>query len=154
MAEELSLKLKIAKTLYGMGFKGQGETLLTELKKGGPEWQNFVNELLSGDDYPRRKLALKQLTGRNVIARSKYKDQLIAMLLEFLTSKGATGEEKKVALKYVDKNIEVFPIDDDVFKGKIMALQRETDPQLSSLAAALLPKIGVDLDDREMFRRH
>ena len=154
MAEELSFKLKIAKTLYGMGFKGQGETLLAELKKGGPEWQNFVNELLSGEDYPRRKMALKQLTGRNLIARSKYKDQLIAMLLEFLTSKNAIADEKVVALKFVEKNLEMLPTEDDGFRGKIMALQRETDPKLSQLAGALLPKIGVDLDDREIYRRH
>lgn len=154
MADELTFKLKIMKSLYGMGMKGMGDTLLTELRRGGPEWMGFVQALIEGEDYPRRKTALKQLTTKGVIEKSKQKAQLLNMLLEFLSSKKAISEEKKAALKFVEQNLGLFPADDDGFRGKILQLQRETDVALSSAASALLPKLGINMDDRELYRRN
>ena len=75
------------------------------------------------------------------------------MLFEFLSSKNSLGDERRAALKFVEQNLRLFPTDDDAFRSRIMALQRERDPQLAAAAEALLPKIGVNLDDRDMYRR-
>jgi len=154
MADEMTFKLKIMKTLYGLGLKGMGDTLLAELRRGGPEWIAFVQELIQGEDYPRRKAALKQLTAKGFVEKSKQKAQLINMLLEFLSSKKALGEEKKTTLKFVEQNLPLFPADDDGFRGRILSLQRETDVALSQAAGALLPKLGINMDDRELYRRN
>ena len=153
MAAEPNFKQKILKTLYGIGLKNMGESLLVDLKKGSPPWIDFVQDLLQTTDYPRRKLALKQLTGRGFVERHKQRAQLTNMLLEFLDSKDSIGEEKITAIKFVDKNLQLFSTDDDLFQSKIMSLQRDTDPKLSHLAGELLPKIGVDMDDRDLHRR-
>lgn len=151
MPEELTFKHKVLKSLYGMGLKNFGPTLISELRKGGPEWQAFVQTLLDGNDFASRKIALQQLCSKSFLERHKQKEMLIHLLLEFL-AKGL-GEEKKQALKFIEQNLAMFPTDDDTFRAKILALQREKDPGLSSMAQALLPKIGVDMDDRELYRR-
>jgi hypothetical protein len=151
MAEELPFKLKLFKSLYGVGLKGFGATLLTELKKGGPAWVAFVQQLLEGSDYATRKIAVQQLTGKGFLEKHPQRAQLQMMLLQFL-AKGL-GDEKRMALKFIDQNLRLFPTDDDNFRSKILALQREKDPQLSALADSLLPKIGINLDDRNLYRR-
>ena len=151
MAEELPFKLKVFKSLYGMGLKNFGAMLLAELRKGGPEWMLFVQQLLAGSDYPTRKIALQQLTGRGFLEKHKEKARLMAMLLEFL-GKGL-GDEKRMVLKFIEQNLSLFPKDDDAFRARVLACQREKDPQLSALADSLLPKIGINMDDRDLYRR-
>jgi hypothetical protein len=152
MAEQLTFKQKMLKTLYGMGMKNFGPSLLGELKKGGLEWQSFVHQLLEGNDYPTRKIVVKQLTSRAFVERSPQKAKLIALMMDFL-GKGL-GDEKREIVKFIDQNLQLFPREDDGLRSKIMALQREKDIQLSAAADALLPKLGVNMDDPEMYRRH
>ena len=108
-----------------------------ELKKGGPEWMVFVQTLLEGNDAAARKVALQQLTARGFIEKSREKSRLIDIILKFL-QKGSS-DEKRAALKFVSDNLALFPKDDDTFRSKILALQRERDMQLSNAATALLP---------------
>ena len=151
MADELTFKLKVLKGLYGMGLKNFGPTLLTELKKGGPEWTLFVQTLLQGEDWASRKVALQQLTSKGFLEKNKDRERYLQMIYAIL-QKGL-GEEKRVALKFVDQNLALFPREDDAFRSKILALQREKDPQLSAAADALLPKLGINMNDRELYRR-
>ncbi len=151
MAEELPFKLKLFKSLYGMGLKNFGPTLLTELKQGGPEWTLFVQNLLEGSDFATRKVALQQIMKKGFIEKSKDRQRYLQMLYTVL-QKGLS-DEKRTTLKFVEQNLSLFPKDDDAFRSKVMALQRDKDPQLASAAEALLPKLGINMNDRELYRR-
>ena len=151
----MTFKQKIFKFLYGsLGLKNFGAELLGDMKKGSPEWMEFARSLLENNDYPTRKVVLKALTNKNFMAKSKRRDELINLLLEFLSNRHSIADEKKAALKFIDQNLNLFPKDDDYFRGKVMALQRETDMEISSAVEAMLPKIGINLDDRELYRRN
>src|SRR5688572_26326363 len=106
MAEALTFKHKVLKGLYGMGMKNFGPTLLSELKKGSPEWTVFVQNLMQGEDYASRKVALQQLTTKGFIEKAKNRETYLSMIFTVL-QKGL-GEEKRVTLKFVEQNLGLF----------------------------------------------
>lgn len=150
---DMSFKQKIFKTLYGMGLKNFGSELLSDMKKGSPAWVEFAQSLLESNDYPTRKIALKQLMSKSMLGRHRSKDQLLTLLLEFLSNTHSIADEKKAVLKFIDKNLDILPKEEDFFRGRVLALQRETDVEISSLVEALMPKMGINMDDRSLYRR-
>ena len=153
MAAELTFKDKVFIFLYSkMGLKNFGPQLMAELPKASPAWFDLVDGLLGGEDFTTRKLLIQQLTSKGFIDRSKEKKRLLELVYSYM-AKGL-NEEKKALLKFVSQNLALFPIQDDAFRSKVLSLTREKDVHLSAAANELLPKIGINMDDRENFRRH
>ena len=98
-----------------------------------------------------REFNFNKLLRKGFIEKSRDREKFLSMLYTIL-QKGL-GDEKRVALKFVEQNLSLFPKDDDTFRSKVMALQRDKDPQLAAAAEALLPKLGINMNDRELYRR-
>lgn len=140
----------VKKFLWSLGVKGVAGELVRGLPRGGPEWMAVVEKLFAGIDTDARKLVLDQVLSKGFLERSPQRKRLVEILSDVLTN--GYGDERRRVLDFVGQNPQLFPVKEDHFLNRIFGLQRSGDPVLANAAEELLPKIGFQQPDREVYR--
>lgn len=149
---EGGLGLTFKKVLWKLGSKGVAADLVRSLPRGGDEWMGVVEQLFASTDTDTRKIVLDQVLSKGFLERSPKRARLVEILSDVLTN--GYGDERRRVLDFVGKNPNLFPVKEDHFLNRIFGLQRSGDPVLANAAEELLPKIGFQQPDRDVYRSY
>lgn len=142
--------LSIKKGLVGMGMFQFVPELLQNLPRGGPQWLEVVEKTFASKELEVRKVALDQILAKGFLDRSPARGKLVPLLVEVMVN--GYGDERRRLLAFVEQNLKLFPVNDDGFRAKVFALQRSGDHDLANAAEQLLPKLGFEQPNRDLFR--
>jgi hypothetical protein len=142
---EASLGQKISWFLYQKGMGVAKPEFLLMVKFADPEWFKIAETMIKDNNLEGRDMVLQELLQTNVLRAHPKRQQIMQMLLRFL-SKGIL-DERRAIVKFVDENPEVFDKKDalrDQLLGALLTAQRDSDHTIANTAETAYAKVKGD----------